>query len=66
MIDTDEISPEEYVHNHRDTLVEIIKHGNDEFVRALALAALVEYGGEPDIEVVKREIDRVAELERRM
>lgn len=54
--------PEEYVCENRETLVDIIKHGNDDFVRALALAALVEYGGEPDIEAVKREVGRAEEL----
>lgn len=56
------VDPDEYVRANRETLVKIIKHGNDEFVRALALAALVEYGGEPDIERVRRELDRAEEL----
>ena len=51
-------SPDEYVRENQDTLVEIIKHGTDDFVRAFALAALVEYGEEPDIERVRRELDR--------
>ncbi|MFC3957581.1 hypothetical protein [Halovivax cerinus] len=50
--------PDEYVRENRETLVKIIKHGNDDFVRALALAAIVEYGGEPDLEKVRREVDR--------
>lgn len=53
----------EYVRKNRDTLVEIIKHGNDDFVRALALAAIVEYGGEPELERVRRELDRLDERE---
>lgn len=55
--------PEAYVREHRDTLVEILKHGNDDFVRALALAALVEFGEDPDIEAVKRDLERAAQLE---
>lgn len=51
-------SPDEYVRENQDTLVRIIKHGTDDFVRAFALAALVEYGEEPDIEQVRRELDR--------
>ena len=51
-------SPDEYVQENQDTLVKIIKHGTDDFVRAFALAALVEYGEEPDIERVRRELDR--------
>lgn len=55
----EQVDPEEYVREHRDTLVDILLHGNDDFVRALALAALVEYGGEPDIQQVQREIGRL-------
>lgn len=53
--------PQAYVRENRETLVEILKHGNDDFVRALALAALVEFGDDPDIEAVRRELDRVAQ-----
>jgi len=56
-----DIDPDEYVRNNREALVEIIKHGNDPFIRSLALAALVEYGDDPDIEKVRRELERVAE-----
>lgn len=58
-----DLDPDEYVRENRDTLIEIIKHGTDPFVRSLALAALVEFGGEPEIERVRRELDRAAELE---
>lgn len=55
-------SPDEYVRENRETLVEVIKHGDDDFVRALAMAALVEYGGEPELEKVRRELDRAADF----
>lgn len=55
--------PETYVRENHETLVEILKHGNDDFVRALALAALVEYGDEPDRETVRRELDQIEQLE---
>jgi len=55
--------PDRYVRENRDTLVKIIKHGNDDFVRALALAAIVEYGGEPEREQLRRELDRLDDLE---
>jgi hypothetical protein len=58
------IDPDEFVRNNRETLVRIIKHGNDDFVRALALAALVEYGYDPDLEKVQRELEKAAELEK--
>jgi len=54
---------DEYVRENRATLVRIIKHGNDDFVRSLALAAVVEYGGEPELEKVRRELDRAVEME---
>jgi hypothetical protein len=50
------------VRNNREALVAIIKHGNDDFVRSLSLAALVEYGGDPDIEKVRRELEKAAEM----
>lgn len=56
------IDPDEYVRNNREALVDIIKHGNDDFVRALALAALVEYGGDPEIEKVRRELELAVEM----
>lgn len=55
--------PDDYVRENRETLVTIIKHGNDDFVRALAMAAIVEFGGEPELEKVRRELDRAANLE---
>lgn len=64
MMEMSGVDPDEYVHENRETLVEIIKHGTDEFVRALALAALVEFGGDPEIERVRRELDRAEELRR--
>lgn len=62
MSGTNQLDPDQYIRENRETLVEIIKHGNDEFVRALALAALVEFGGQPELEKVRHELDRAAEL----
>lgn len=59
---TETPDPDGYVRENRETLVKIIKHGNDDFVRALALAAIVEYGGEPELEKVRHELDRADEL----
>jgi hypothetical protein len=55
--------PNEYVRQNRETLVEVVKHGNDEFVRALCLAARVEYGDDPDREQLRRELDHVVDLD---
>jgi len=59
---TESDDPAQYVRENRETLVDIIKHGNDDFVRALAMSAIVEYGGEPELEKVRHELDRVAEM----
>ena len=60
---TNRPNPDEYVRENCETLVEVIKHGTDPFVRALALAALVEFGSDPEIERVRRELDRAEKLE---
>jgi hypothetical protein len=59
----DTLDPDVYVRENRETLVEIIKHGTDPWVRALAMAAIVEFGGEPELDRVRRELDRAADLE---
>lgn len=53
-------NPNNYVREHKETLIEIVKHGDDEFVRALALAALVEYGDDPELHTVQREVEKMA------
>lgn len=53
--------PDQFVGNNRETLVRIVKHGDDRFVRALAMNALVLYGSNPDLEDVEREIQRAKE-----
>ena len=52
-------SPNEFVRENRDLLVRLLKHGNDEFVRGLALAALLEDGDDPLIKDIVRELERV-------
>lgn len=54
--------PDEYVRKNKGTLVEIIKHSNDTFVRALCLAALTEYGDDPDPEDIKAELEAFTDL----
>lgn len=53
------IDPEEYVRQNKETLVKIIKHGDDEFVRAMALTALVMYGDDPSPTELRAELERV-------
>lgn len=55
--------PDEYVRQHKDSLVRVIKHSNDEFTRALCLAALVEYGDDPAQEVLAEEIADLDDFE---
>ena len=50
--------PDQYVRENRETLLRIIKHGDDQFVRALALSALVRYGDEPILSDVEHEIEQ--------
>jgi hypothetical protein len=56
------IDPDEYVRENKETLVKIIKHGDDEFVRAMALTALVMYGDDPDPTAVRRALDRYEQV----
>lgn len=51
-------NPDRYVRDNKETLVRIIKHGDDEFVRGLALAAIIRYGDEPLLQDVEHEINR--------
>lgn len=55
--------PEQYVNENADQLVRIIKHSSNSFPRALALAALVEYGDDAAVESVAEELEQF--LERR-
>jgi hypothetical protein len=55
---TDTDDPDRYVSQNREELVDIIKHGTDPFVRSLAMAALVEFGDDPDIQQVRHELDQ--------
>lgn len=51
--------PEQYVRDNRETLLRVIRHGDDEFTRGLAIAALVKYGPDPSLESVKRDLERM-------
>lgn len=57
-MNADGVDPEEYVREHRGELIEIIKHGDDAFVRGIAIAAIVEYGEDPDVDELVEEIER--------
>ncbi len=53
--------PQTYVNDNEETLVRIIKHSSNTFVRALALAALVEYGDDPTTEAVTEDLKHFEE-----
>lgn len=55
--------PNEFVEENREALLRILKRGDDEFVRALALSALIEFGQDPDLEDVERELRRARDRE---
>lgn len=48
-----------YVQENREELAYVLKHGQDETVRGLALAILMRGSDERDRELVKREIDQL-------
>lgn len=56
-------SGEEYVKRNHDRIANILKHGSDPLTRSYAYAILLHYGGEHDINQVKRELDTLAEQE---
>jgi hypothetical protein len=53
--------PREYVKEHRDDLVFLIRNG-DSTVRALALAVLIEGGGRASLETIERELQLAKQL----
>ncbi|WP_336361816.1 hypothetical protein [Haladaptatus sp. ZSTT2] len=52
-----------YVRENKDDLVHILRHGSNVDVRAYAYAVLKRYGSKRDFEEVRRELDRVEEVE---
>jgi hypothetical protein len=54
----DDVDPETYVREHREELIEVIKHGDDAFVRGIAIAAILEFGDDPDVDELVTEIER--------
>ena len=56
--------PDAFVSENHETLVRILRHTDDVFVRALALATLVEYGKKPMLEDVERELRKARNAEK--
>lgn len=59
----DDLPPGEYVQENKNQLERLIKHSNNDFVRALAIAAFVEYGEDASIESITEDLERIKELE---
>jgi len=54
--------PEEYVSQHTDDIVHVIKQSTDPWIRGLCLAALIKYGdSDYDPQQLKREMDEIQE-----
>ena len=57
------LPPSEYVRENKEQLERLIKHSNNDFVRALAIAAFVEYGEDASVESITKDLERIKELE---
>ena len=55
--------PHRYVEENTEVLTDIIKHSSSKFTRALAIAALVEYGDNPDVEQLLDEVKTIRETQ---
>ena len=49
----------EYVQNHRDDLARLLIQSQDETLRSLVFAVLLHGSDESDLELIKREMDRL-------
>jgi DNA-binding FadR family transcriptional regulator len=52
-------STQQYVRENRDTLVEVLQHGDDEFARACAWTLLDAAGETPDLDELATERERL-------
>jgi hypothetical protein len=59
----DSLTPNEYVRENKEQLERLIKHSNNDFVRALAIAAFVEYGEDASVESITKDLERLKDLE---
>jgi len=59
----DSLPPSEYVRENKEQLERLIKHSNNDFVRALAIAAFVEFGEDASVESITKDLERIKELE---
>jgi hypothetical protein len=57
--DKNPTDPEQYVNENAETLSRTIKHSSSTFPRALAFAALIEYGDDPAVASVVEDLERL-------
>jgi len=50
------------VRENKQQLERLIKHSNNDFVRALAIAAFVEYSEDASVESITEDLERIKEL----
>ena len=55
------LSPNEYVRENQQQLERLIKHSNNDFVRALAIAAFIEYGEDASVDSITEDLERMRE-----
>lgn len=48
-----------YVREHRDVIANVLRHSQDPYARACALALLIHGGTTRDVETVKQEVEEV-------
>ena len=56
------LPPDEYVRENQGQLERLIKHSNNDFVRALAIAAFIEYGEDATVDSITEDLERIREL----
>lgn len=53
--------PAEYVKKNEETLLDLIKHSQNDFVRSLALAAILEFGEDPTVDAIVDDLRKIEE-----
>ena len=59
MIDTDDTDPETFAQEHREELINVIRHSDDAFARAAAWTLLDRSTPDQDVEELEEEFDTV-------
>jgi HEAT repeat protein len=57
--------PTRYVQENEEQLTRLLKHSNNDFVRSLALAALIEFGDDATVDTVTEDLEKLREQQLR-